>query len=89
MVNSKIVTYDLCAPGRNYDRLYEYLKSFPIWAHITESTWFISSGKNCNVIANEMTSFLDDNDRVFVACLSGYAAWSNVLCESDYLKQNL
>ena len=78
MANSKIITYDLCSPGRNYDDLYEKIKSYGTWAHICESTWIISTTDSCS-----------DNDRLFVAALTGGAAWSNVLCKSNWLKENL
>ena len=89
MANSKIITYDLCKSGKNYDELYEYLKSFSKWAHICESVWFVSSSKSCPDIRNEINKIIDDDDRVFVAELTGVAAWRNVLCDSDYLKNNL
>lgn len=89
MANSKIVTYDLRSPGRDYNSLYEYLKSFPEWARITESTWFISSAKECIEIRDELDALTDSNDRIFVAELTGTAAWGNVMCDSDYLKENL
>lgn len=89
MNNSKIITYDLCKPGRNYDDLYDYLKSFSVWARITESTWFISSDKSCVTIRDEIKNIVDSNDRIFVAELTGVAAWLNVICGSDYLKKHL
>lgn len=89
MAQSKIITYDLCKSGKNYDDLYKYLKGFPGWARITESTWFISSEKSCVTIRDELCRVLDSDDRFFVAELTGVAAWHNVICESDYLKKNL
>lgn len=89
MSNSKIITYDLCNSGKNYDDLYDYLKSFPSWAHITESTWFISTSKSCVTIREEIDNIIDSDDRIFVAELTGVAAWRNVICNSDYLKKNL
>lgn len=89
MANSKIVTYDLCKASKNYDDLYKYLKSFSVWAHITESTWFISTDKDCVTVRNEINKVTDSDDRVFVAELTGVAAWRNVICDSDYLKKNL
>ena len=32
---------------------------------------------------------IDFNDAVFVATLTGEAAWKNVICDSEYLKENL
>ena len=89
MENSKIITYDLCSDGKNYEDLYKYLKSFPHWARITESTWFVSSKKSCVKIRDEIKSFTDSDDRIFVAVLTGEAAWSNCICKSDYLKKYL
>ena len=89
MNNSKIITYDLCKPGRNYDDLYDYLKSFSVWAHITESTWFVSSIKSCTTIRDEIRNIVDSNDRIFVAELTGVAAWLNIMCNYDYLKEHL
>ena len=89
MSKSKIITYDLCAPGRDYSDLYDYIKSFSAWAHITESVWFVSSDKTCASIRDELKQVVDSNDRIFVAELTGVAAWRNVLCDSDYLKKHL
>ena len=89
MANSKIITYDLCKEGRNYDGLYAYIKSFPKWAKITESTWFVSSDETCVRIRDKILTIVDSNDRVFVAELTGTAAWHGVICNSDYLKNNL
>ena len=89
MANSKIITYDLCSPGRNYDDLYEKIKSYGPWAHICESTWIISTTDSCSDIRDNLKSVIDSNDRLFVAALTGGAAWSNVLCKSNWLKENL
>lgn len=89
MSKSKIITYDLCTPGRDYSDLYDYIKSFSAWAHITESVWFISSEKSCVDIRNDLNKLTDSNDRIFVAELTGVAAWRNTICKSDFLKENL
>lgn len=89
MANSKIITYDLCKSGTNYNGLYDYLKSFPEWARITESTWFVSSPKSCETIRDEIMRIVDSNDRIFVAELTGVAAWYHVICDSNYLKEHL
>lgn len=89
MAKSKIISYDLCTPGKNYDDLYKYLKGYQVWAHITESTWFISTDKSCQEIRDEIKDIVDSNDVIFVGELNGVAAWRNVLCNSDYLKNNL
>lgn len=88
-MNSLIITYDLRAPGRNYDKLYEAIKAYGTWAHITESTWFIKTSSTCSEVRDNLLTHMDSNDRLFVGKLSGAAAWQNVLCSNDFLKQNL
>lgn len=85
----KIVTYDLCAPGKDYKDLINAIKSYPGWAKITESSWLIISDDSCEKIRDNLLNNMDINDRIFVATLTGEAAWQNVICGSDYLKKNL
>lgn len=88
-MSSKIISYDLCTPGRNYDNLYKAIKAYGIWAHIAESTWFIKTDDSCVQVRNTLLSQLDSNDRLFVGELTGNAAWFNTICNDDYLKENL
>lgn len=88
-MTSKIIEYDLRKPGRNYDSLYAAIKSYEHWAHITESTWFIKTSASCVQVRDNLLQVMDANDRLFVAELSGTAAWNNVICDNDYLKNNL
>ena len=86
---SKVITYDLCSPGRNYDDLYKAIKSYGTWAHITESTWFVKTDDSCAQIRDNLLSHIDSNDRLFVGELTGTAAWHNVICKNEFLKENL
>ena len=88
-MSSKIIEYDLRQPGRNYDVLYEAIKSYGTWAHITESTWFIKTDATCVQVRDKLLSVMDTNDRLFVGELSGAAAWYNTICDSEFLKKNL
>ena len=86
---SKIITYDLCSPGRNYDDLYKAIKAYGTWAHITESTWFVKTDDSCVQIRDNLLSHIDSNDRLFIGELTGIAAWHNVICKNEFLKENL
>lgn len=88
-MTSMIVTYDLCGKGKNYEALYEKLKGYPRWAHITESSWFICTDEKCTSVRDALRRVMDTDDRLFVASLTGEAAWQNVLCNNDYLKSYL
>jgi len=86
---SMIIEYDLCSPGRNYDKLYEAIKAYGEWAHITESTWFIKTSDSCETVRDSLRAHMDGNDRLFVAKLTGAAAWNNTICSSTYLQKHL
>lgn len=88
-MSSKIIEYDLCSPGRNYNELYDAIKSYSVWAHITESTWFVKTLDSCVTVRDNLSKHIDNNDRLFVAELTGTAAWHNVICKDQYIKDNL
>ena len=89
MVSSKLITYDLCNPGKNYDALYKYIDTYSIWARITESCYFISTDKSCETIRNELGALVDPNDKIFVAELTGNVAGRNLICDTKYLDKFL
>lgn len=88
-MSSKIVEYDLRQPGRDYDTLYNAIKGYGTWAHVTESTWFIKTDETCVQVRDKLMELMDNNDRLFVGELSGTAAWHNTICEGQFLKDNL
>ena len=88
-MSSKIIEYDLRQPGRNYDELYDAIKEYSTWAHITESTWFINTDETCVQVRDKLMKLMDNNDSLFVGELRGIAAWNNTLCDSQYLKDHL
>lgn len=90
MANSKIITYDLRKPGRNYDDLYDAIRAYNIWAKIAESVWFISTQDTCAAVRDKLSKTVDANDIIFVGELTGIAAWKGLSTEvSEYLKSNL
>lgn len=88
-MSSKIVEYDLRQPGRDYDALYNAIKGYGTWAHVTESTWFIKTDETCVQVRDKLMELIDSNDRLFVGELSGVATWHNIKCKNHFLKDNL
>lgn len=88
-MSSKIIEYDLRQPGRDYDALYQVIKSYDEWARITESTWFIRTDTTCVQVRDQLLAVMDANDRLFVGELTGTATWHNTICDNEYLKKNL
>jgi hypothetical protein len=73
-MSTYIVTYDLSAPGRDYQRLYEYLKTYP-YAHVVESTWVIKTYKTAATVRDEIAARVDNNDKVLVIQTTMNSAW--------------
>lgn len=68
------ISYDLITPGKNYDALYEAIKSFGRWWHQTGSVWFIASDKSPSQIRDFLRTNIDENDKLFVVRV--YESWA-------------
>ena len=87
-MSTYIITYDL-KNTRNYNELYEYIKSYGSWAHINESTWAIVADQSASEIRDQLKNHLETDDLIFVIRSGTEAAWTNVLCSDKWLKKNL
>lgn len=83
-----IISYDL-VNQRNYEELWEAIKKYPGWAKITESTWAVKTEHSAKQIRDDLSQFLDQDDRVFVIKSGIEAAWRNCICRNEWLQNNL
>lgn len=81
--------YDLRAPGRNYQALYNAIKSYQNWGKITESSWAVITHQTSSQIRDYLQGFVDYNDRLMVIKSGGEAAWQNALADNNWLRENL
>ena len=89
-MKSYMIGYDLNAPGKNYDTLFEGIKNLGNWWHCLDSTWIIKSNLTAEQIRDNLKQYVDSNDNLLVATLTGEAAWWGFRKEcSDWLKSNL
>lgn len=88
-MDSFIVSYDLNNSGKNYDDLITKIKTYSKWAKINKSVWFIKSEKSSTEIRDDLITTMDSDDSIFVAKLAGTAAWKNVICKNQHLKDNV
>jgi len=65
------ISYDLRKPGRNYDALYDVIKSASSWSHAMDSLWFISTSESVETWSNRLRQVIDQNDWLFVVDISG------------------
>ena len=83
-----LISYDL-RKEKNYESLYEIIRSYSKWARITESTWAVVTTKSAVEIRDHLANVMDSDDRLFVLKSGVEAAWRNSRCRSDWLKDNL
>jgi hypothetical protein len=70
-----IVSYDLRAPGRDYERLYKALKSVA-YARPLESFWIIEAEGTAASIRDWLATHVDKNDRLVVIEFTPQADWA-------------
>ncbi len=85
-----LIGYDLRAPGRNYQGLYDAIQSYPDWAHVLESQWAIVTNKTAAEVRDHLQSYLDANDSLTVITARAPAAWTGLSQQlTEWLKRNL
>lgn len=60
------ITYDLRAPGRNYEPLYEAIKGSYKWWHYLESTWIIITNETAGQVWGRIGQHIDKNDYLLI-----------------------
>lgn len=89
-MNIYTISYDLSNPGRDYDSLTNAIQSYGNWWHQSGSVWLIASNNtNCAAIRDYLKQFIDQNDKVFVAKLTGeWAGFGFTNEEYNWMKSN-
>lgn len=85
---SYIVTYDLKTPGKDYSSLISKIKTYS-YSKICESVWIVKSNRSSSDVIDSLLNEIDYNDRLFVAKLTGEAAWCNCIDSTDNIKKIL
>lgn len=83
------IDYDL-RKQRDYESLYQRIKSYPNWCHALESTWLIQSDQSALQIHNHLFGVMDEDDGLLVTQITRDAAWIGVHPKvSEWLKSEL
>lgn len=84
-----IVAYDLHQHGQNYTCMSKKLKEYPGWCHLQGSVWIVRSNQSPVQIRENLKNCLDANDKLFVATLTGEAAWTGYSNEiTNWVKES-
>lgn len=79
MANNLHISYDLYAPGQDYEKLIERIKSLGSWAKIHKSFWCVNSAFSADEAVKHIEAVLDVNDKVYVADITNNnAAWNSL-----------
>lgn len=80
------ISYDLSKPGRNYDSLFEAIKTLGAWCHALESTWVVNTTLSAGQVRDRLIKVIDSNDHLLVTELTGSWASFNLSSEQvDWL----
>ena len=60
------VNYDLKKPGRDYEALYDAIKSCGVWWHYLGSTWLVDTSLSAQGIWKKLQDHVDENDRMLI-----------------------
>jgi hypothetical protein len=64
-----LITYDLNAQGKDYNALYDKIKSLGEWFHPLESVWFLKPylpNSTADSITEQLRTTMDNKDHIFV-----------------------
>lgn len=86
-----LVSYDLRSPGRDYEPLWDHLRSYPDYIKPLESLWFLKTNYSAKEVRELVKGHTDSNDRLMVVDVTGdAAAWDNLTnAQTQWLKDNL
>ena len=86
-----LISYDLNAPGKNYDGLYKAIEnaSNGTWCRPLRSVYIIKSSLSSKDIYDHLAPCLDSSDRVLVIEVTNKAYWYLDEDISDYLYKML
>jgi hypothetical protein len=83
------ISYDL-RKQRNYEALYELIRSYGGYCHALESSWLITTQQSATQVRDYLSQALDRDDHLLVTRLQGEAAWIGLVDElSHWLKEQL
>ncbi len=89
-MNTIQINYDLRAPGRNYQPVYDYIKSYPGWARLLKSCWLIRTTKTPGQVRDDLNRLTDANDEIATLNVTG-CWWATSFSDqrTEWMKNNM
>ena len=74
-----LIDYDLNAPGKDYTKLIDHIKSYGNWCHYLKSGWLIRTQSTAAALRDAAVSCVDPNDDLMVVDVTAdVAAWDGL-----------
>ncbi len=84
-----LISYDLRAPGRNYDDLTPFLRNELEATKVLKSVWIVRSNSSSESLKGSIRRFIDGNDGLLVMPLENsrlvHAAYQNLETDLELL----
>lgn len=90
-MNTLQINYDLVAPGRNYQPVYDYIKGLSgYYAKPLESMWLVRSTKTPGTVRDELMRIVDTNDKILVVDITR-DSWASSFSDdhTKWMKSNM
>ena len=84
-----IISYELKQPRAAYIDFCSELRSYHANAQILEHVWAVVTDGSAADIRDRLWELLDPDDGILVLESSREAAWQDVRCENQWLRDNL
>jgi hypothetical protein len=81
-MNTILISYDLRAPGRDYTKLWDHLKSYGNWAKPLESVWLIRTTLTAAKVRDAASNYVDQNDKIFAVDMTS-SEWASLRIPDD------
>jgi hypothetical protein len=82
LANNLHISYDLIAPGKNYEGVISKIKDLGNWAKIEYSFWYVKSSYTAAQARDYVIPALDAGDKLYVVdATNGTAAWHGLSTE--------
>lgn len=74
-MNLYLISFDLKAPGRNYQPVYDYIATFGDTIKPLQTVYLVKTYKTATQVRNDLNAIVDNNDQVLVITIST-TAWA-------------
>lgn len=91
-MNSILIEYDVSSDvGADavYHALREAITAYGTWAHISKSCWAIKTTQSAAEVRDALLRLMRPQDRLFVVQTAHVAAWNNVMCTNEWLREHI